>query len=159
MTTKNILIVSAIAIVAAGFVVKDEIERLKQLFLQFRIKPVAIRNFSAKFNDFKPFVSFNMDLNFYNPTFQNFVVNGTIVTIKKILFYDENSNLLGVSDVNIKSLQVDANTGTVIPNIPITLSIGTLIGAAATMVANGFNVDTLRTEMIVSVLGLEYKIG
>lgn len=158
MTTKNIFIVAGITIAAAGFVIKDEIERLRSLFAQFKIAPIAIRNFSAKLNGFEPTMSFNMDLHFFNPTYQNFVANGTLMIIKKLLFYDQSGNFIGVSDANIRSLKVDANTGTTVKNVPITLDAKMLIGAVAAMISNGLKPENIKVEMIVSVLGLEYVI-
>lgn len=159
MSLKKIVVGAGIVAVVGYFLLKDKAGKLIEQFKNITILPVAFKNLNGKWNDGKPYISFNLDLKFMNPTPQNFNANGIVVTLKRILFYDKNNVFLGGTNVNITSLNIPANSSVILPNIPIVLDVQTTIINAMTIINSGnFNINDIKTEAIVSVLGLEYKI-
>lgn len=159
MSLKKIVVGAGIVAVVGYFLLKDKAEKLIEQFKKITILPVDFKKLNVKWNDGKPYISFNLDLKFKNPTPQNFNANGIVVTLKRLLFYDKNNVFLGGSNVNITSLNIPANSSVILPNIPIVLDLQTTIINAMTIINSGsFNINDIKTEAIISVLGLEYKI-
>ena len=158
MSVKKIIIVGGI--LAAGFyLLKQKADNLTAQFSLVKILPVGFKKLNAKWNAGKPIVSFDLDLKFINPTPQNFTADGVVITLKRLLFYDKNGIFLGQSEINMSSLAVPAKSSTVIKNVPIILDLQTTVINAITIIQNGgFSPENIKTEAVISILGLEYKL-
>lgn len=155
-------IVIGLGVMALGgyFLLKDKATKLSEQFKNISILPVEFKNLDAKWNDGKPYVSFNLDLKFINPTDENFNANGVVITLKRLLFYDKNSKLLGGSNINVNALNIPAKSSIILPNVPIVLDLQTtLINIINIIKAGNFSANTIKIEAIISVLGLEYKLS
>ena len=98
MSLKKVLVIGSI--VALGiYLLKEKAQKLTAQFSEVKILPVGFKNLDGKWNDGKPFITFNLDLNFINPTPQNFTADGVIITLKRLLFYDKNNVFLGQTDL------------------------------------------------------------
>lgn len=159
MSLKKIAIISGVLAVTY-FLLKDKAQKLTAHFSQVKIFPVGFKNLDGKWNDGKPFVTFNLDLNFINPTPQNFKADGVVITLKRLLFYDKNNVFLGQSDLNLSSLNIPAKANTIVRNVPITLDLQTTIVNAISIINNksGFSAEDIKIEAIISILGFEYKL-
>lgn len=158
MDIKKIVIGSGLVALVGYALLKDKTGQLAEQFKNLTILPTAFKNLDANWNDGKPYVSFKLDLKFRNPTTQAFNVNGVIITLKRVLFYDKNNAYLGGANVNVKALNIPANSSVTIPGIPIILNLQTTIINAINIINTGFNINDVKTEAIIGVLGLEYKI-
>lgn len=137
---------------------KNKAQQLVSQFEDIVIIPVGLKNFSAKWNNGKPSATFNIDLNFINPTPTVFSADGVILTLKKIVFYDQNDNYLGETILNMTSLNIPAKSKTIVRNIPIVLDLKTTLTNALAIINSGnFSLDKIKTEAVINILGIEYK--
>lgn len=158
MSFKKIVIVGGI-IGVGYYLFKEKAKKLTAQFGLVKILPVGFKNLNGKWNSGKPTVSFNLDLNFINPTAQNFKADGVVIVLKKLNFYDKNNVFLGQSDINMSSLSIPANSSTIIRNVPVSLDLQTTLVNAITIINKGnFIPANIKTEAIISVLGVEYKL-
>ena len=158
MSIKKIIVIGGI--LAAGYyLLKQKAEKLTAQFTEVKILPVGFKNLDGNWNGGKPYISFNLDLNFINPTPQNFRADGVLIVLKRLLFYDKNNIFLGQSDINMSSLSIPAKSSTIVKNVPVVLNLQTtIINAIAIINKGGFSPENIRTEAIISILGLEYKL-
>lgn len=147
-----------IVVLAIGLL-KNKAQQLSAQFENIQILPVGFKNLNAKWNNGKPNLSFNLDLNFINPTPQKFNADGVILTLKKIIFFDKNNVFLGEANPNISALNVPAKSSTIIRNVPVSLDLQTTLVNAIKIVNNGgFKMEEIKTEAVISILGIEYQI-
>jgi hypothetical protein len=159
MSVKKIVIGAGILAVAGYFYLEQRVKKIIEQFEFVRIYPVAFKKLDAKWNDGKPFVTFFLDLKLVNPTAQNFSAQITAVTLKRILFYDKKNMLLGTANVNVKAINIAANSSTIIPNVPVQMDLQTAItNVLGALNTSNFNSTDIRIEVIVSILGTEHKI-
>ncbi|MDL2141173.1 hypothetical protein QQY79_01465 [Flavobacterium tructae] len=160
MSVKKIVIGAGILAVAGYFYLEQRVKKIIEQFEFVKIYPVAFKKLDAKWNDGKPFVTFNLDLKLVNPTAQNFSAQLTAVTLKRILFYDKKNMLLGSANVNVKAINIGANSSTIIPNVPVQMDLQTAItNVLGALNVSNFNSSDIRIEVIVSILGTEHKIS
>lgn len=160
MSVKKIVIGAGILALAGYFYLEQRVKKIIEQFEFVKIYPVAFKKLDAKWNDGKPFVTFNLDLKLVNPTAQNFSAQITAVTLKRILFYDKKNMLLGSTNVNVKAINIAANSSTIIPNVPVQLDLQTAItNVLGALNVSNFNSSDIRIEVIVSILGTEHKIS
>lgn len=137
---------------------KNKAQQLVSQFGDIAIIPVGFKNFTAKWNNGKPSATFNIDLNFINPTPTVFSADGVILTLKKIVFYDQNDIYLGETGLNMTSLNIPAKSSTIVRNVPVALNLQTTLTNAISIINNGgFTMDKIKTEVVISILGIEYK--
>ncbi|WP_281238163.1 hypothetical protein [Flavobacterium praedii] len=137
---------------------KNKAQQLVSQFEDIVIIPVGLKNFNAKWNNGKPSATFSIDLNFINPTPTVFSADGVILTLKKIVFYDQNDNYLGETILNMTSLNIPAKSKTIVRNIPIVLDLKTTLTNALAIINSGnFSLDKIKTEAVINILGIEYK--
>jgi hypothetical protein len=163
---KNKMSISKIAKIGIGIGIvaiavnlfKNKAQQLVSQFGDIAIIPIGFKNFSGKWNNGKPNVSFNIDLNFINPTPTAFSADGVILTLKKLMFYDQNGIYLGETTLNMSSLNIPAKSSTTVRNVPISLDLQTtLINAVTIINSGGFDFNKIKTEIVISILGMEYK--
>lgn len=160
MSLKKIVIGAGIVAVAGYFYLQHKIKKIIEQFGFVKIYPVAFKKLDAKWNDGKPFVTFNLDFKLVNPTSENFSAQVMAVTLKRILFYDKKNVLLGSADVNLNAITIKANSSIVIPNVPIKLDLqSTILNILSVINTTTFNSNDIRIEAIVSILGTEHKIS
>ncbi|KIA99231.1 hypothetical protein OA93_06275 [Flavobacterium sp. KMS] len=160
MSVNKIVIGAGILAVAGYFYLEQRVKKIIEQFQFVKIYPVAFKKLDAKWNDAKPFVTFNLDLKLVNPTAQNFSAQITAVTLKRILFYDKKNMLLGTANVNVKGINIPANSSIVIPNVPVQMDLQTTItNVLGALNVSNFNSSDIRIEVIVSILGTEHKIS
>jgi hypothetical protein len=137
---------------------KNKAQKLVSHFNEIAIIPIGFKNFNGKWNNGKPNVSFSLDLNFINPTPTAFSVDGVVLTLKKIVFYDQKGTYIGETNLNMSSLTIAAKASTTVRNVPISLDLQTTLMNAITVVnSGGFDLSKIKTEVIISILGIEYK--
>ena len=137
---------------------KNKAQQVVSHFSEIAIIPIGFKNFNGKWNNGKPNISFNIDLNFINPTPIVFNVDGVVLTLKKLVFYDQNGIYLGETILNMSSLNIPAKSSTIVRNIPVSLNLQTtLMNAVAIINSGGFDLNKIKTDVIISILGVEYK--
>ncbi|PWA09510.1 hypothetical protein [Flavobacterium laiguense] len=145
-------------VVVAISLFKNKAQQVVSQFSEIAIIPIGVKNFNGKWNNGKPNVSFNIDLNFINPTPTAFSVDGVVLTLKKLVFYDQNGIYIGETNLNMSSLSIAAKSSTAVRNVPISLDLQTTLMNAITIVnSGGFDLSKIKTEVIISILGMEYK--
>ena len=160
MSVRKIIIGVGIVAVVGYFLLGNKIKKIIEQFHFVKVYPVAFKKFDVKWNDGVPFVTFLLDLKMVNPTGVNFDANIVAVTLKRILFYDKRNMLFGSSEVNINSINIPANSNTILKEIPVKLDLQTAITTAITILRNdGFKINEIRTEAVVSILGIDYTLS
>jgi hypothetical protein len=160
MSVRKIIIGVGIVAVVGYFLLGNKIKKIIEQFQFVKVYPVAFKKFDVKWNDGVPFVTFLLDLKMVNPTQVNFDANIVAVTLKRILFYDKRNMLFGSSEVNINSINIPANSSIVLKEIPVKLDLQTAITTAITILRNdGFKISEIRTEAVVSILGIDYTLS
>jgi hypothetical protein len=145
-----------IVAVAVNFY-KNKAQKAMSQFQDIAIIPVGLKNFDAKWNNGKPVVKFNIDLNFINPTPTAFNIDGIIMTLKKIVFYDQNDKYIGETVLDMTYLNIPAKSSTTVKNIPIAMDVQTTLINAIALINGGFKLDKIKTEAVINILGIEYK--
>jgi hypothetical protein len=159
MEAKKLIIGLSIVGLAAYFLIKDKAKKITEQFKNIKFLPVSFSNLNGKFNDFSPYVTFNIDLKVTNPTQEEFNTNGVVVSLKRLLFYDSSNNFIGGSEINLKNLNIPAASSVIIPNVPILLDVtNTLVNVVKAFTTGNFTPSKLKTVAIISVLGLEYRV-
>ena len=149
-----------IVAVVGYFLLGNKIKKIIEQFQFVKVYPVAFKKFDVKWNDGVPFVTFLLDLKMVNPTQVNFDANIVAVTLKRILFYDKRNMLFGSSEVNSSSINIPANSNIILKEIPVKLDLQTAITTAITILRNdGFKINEIRTEAVVSILGIDYTLS
>ncbi|WP_294961143.1 hypothetical protein [uncultured Flavobacterium sp.] len=160
MSVRKIIIGVGIVAVVGYFLLGNKIKKIIEQFQFVKVYPVAFKKFDVKWNDGVPFVTFLLDLKMVNPTQVNFDANIVAVTLKRILFYDKRNMLFGSSEVNINSINIPANSNIILKEIPVKLDLQTAITTAITIIRNdGFKINEIRTEAVVSILGIDYTLS
>ncbi|WP_281239011.1 hypothetical protein [Flavobacterium praedii] len=160
MSVRKIVIGVGIVAVVGYFLLGNKIKKIIEQFQFVKVYPVAFKKFDVKWNDGVPFVTFLLDLKMVNPTNVNFDANIVAVTLKRILFYDKRNMLFGSSEVNIDKVNIPANSSIILNQIPVKLDLQTAITTAITILRNdGFTINEIRTEAVVSILGIDYKLS
>ena len=160
MSLKKIVIGTGIVAIAGYFFLQHRVKKIIEQFQYVRIYPVAFKKLDAKWNDARPYITFNLDLKLTNPTSENFSAKITAVKLKRILFYDKKNMLLGSANVNVDAITIAANSSIVIPNVPVQMDLQTtIVNVLAAMATSNFKSSDIRIEAIVSVLGAEHKIN
>ncbi|WP_374173887.1 hypothetical protein [Flavobacterium tructae] len=160
MSLKKIVIGAGIVAVVGYFFLEYKVKKIMEQFEFVKIYPVAFKKIDAKWNDGKPFVTFNLDFKLVNPTSENFSAQILAVTLKRILLYDKKNMLLGSANINVSAVTIKANSSTIIANVPIQLDLQTTITNILSFVnTSNFNSNDIRMEAIVSILGTEHKIS
>jgi hypothetical protein len=122
--------------------------------------PVAFKSLNAKWNDGVPYVTFKLDLKMVNPTPLNFNASIVAVKLKRILFYDKNNILFGSSEMDINAISIPANSSITIKDIPVAFDLKTALTTAMEMIlGKGFNTNDIRTEVVIEILGIDYKLS
>ncbi len=160
MSVRKIIIGVGIVAVVGYFLLGNKIKKIIEQFQFVKVYPVAFKKFDVKWNDGVPFVTFLLDLKMVNPTQVNFDANIVAVTLKRILFYDKRNMLFGSSEVNINAINIPANSNIILKEIPVKLDLQTAITTAITILRNdGFKINEIRTEAVVSILGIDYTLS
>ena len=160
MSVRKIIIGVGIVAVVGYFLLGNKIKKIIEQFQFVKVYPVAFKKFDVKWNDGVPFVTFLLDLKMVNPTQVNFDANIVAVTLKRILFYDKRNMLFGSSEVNSSSINIPANSNIILKEIPVKLDLQTAITTAITILRNdGFKINEIRTEAVVSILGIDYTLS
>lgn len=160
MSVRKIIIGVGIVAVVGYFLLGNKIKKIIEQFQFVKVYPVAFKKFDVKWNDGVPVVTFLLDLKMVNPTQVNFDANIVAVTLKRILFYDKRNMLFGSSEVNINSINIPANSNIILKEIPVKLDLQTAITTAITILRNdGFKINEIRTEAVVSILGIDYTLS
>jgi hypothetical protein len=160
MSVRKIIIGVGIVAVVGYFLLGNKIKKIIEQFQFVKVYPVAFKKFDVKWNDGVPFVTFLLDLKMVNPTQVNFDANIVAVTLKRILFYDKRNMLFGSSEVNINSINIPANSNIILKEIPVKLDLQTAITTAINILRNdGFKINEIRTEAVVSILGIDYTLS
>ncbi|SHM71593.1 hypothetical protein [Flavobacterium chilense] len=160
MSLKKIVVGAGIVAVVGYYFLEYKVKKIMEQFEFVKIYPVAFKKLDAKWNDGKPFVTFNLDFKLVNPTSENFSAQILAVTLKRILFYDKKNMLLGSANINVSAVTIKANSSTIIANVPIQLDLQTTITNILSFVnTSNFNSNDIRMEAIVSILGTEHKIS
>jgi hypothetical protein len=160
MSVRKIIIGVGIVAVVGYYLLGNKIKRIVEQFQYVKVYPVAFKKFDVKWNDGVPFVTFLLDLKMVNPTGVTFDANIVAVTLKRILFYDKRNMLFGSSEVNINAINIPANSSIVLKEIPVKLDLQTAITTAITILRNdGFKINEIRTEAVVSILGIDYTLS
>lgn len=160
MSVRKIIIGVGIVAVVGYFLLGNKIKKIIEQFQFVKVYPVAFKKFDVKWNDGVPFVTFLLDLKMVNPTQVNFDANIVAVTLKRILFYDKRNMLFGSSEVNINSINIPANSNIILKEIPVKLDLQTAITTAITILRNdSFKINEIRTEAVVSILGIDYTLS
>ncbi|WP_158728640.1 hypothetical protein [Flavobacterium sp. I-STPA6A] len=145
-------------VVVAVSLFKNKAQKVVSQFSEIAIIPIGLKNFNGKWNNGKPNVSFLLDLNFINPTPTAFSVDGVVLTLKKLVFYDQNGIYIGETNLNMSSLSIAEKSSTTVRNIPISLDLQTtLMNAIRIVNSGGFDLSKIKTEVTISILGIEYK--
>jgi hypothetical protein len=145
-------------VVVAVSLFKNKAQQVVSQFSEISIIPIGLKNFNGKWNNGKPNVSFSLDLNFINPTPTAFSVDGVVLTLKKLVFYDQNGIYIGETSLNMSSLSIAAKSSTAVRNVPISLDLQTtLMNAIIIVNSGGFDLSKIKTEVIISIFGIEYK--
>lgn len=160
MSVRKIIIGVGIVAVVGYFLLGNKIKKIIEQFQFVKVYPVAFKKFDVKWNDGVPFVTFLLDLKMVNPTQVNFDANIVAVTLKRILFYDKRNMLFGSSEVNSSSINIPANSNIILKEIPVKLDLQTAITTAINILRNdGFKINEIRTEAVVSILGIDYTLS
>lgn len=160
MSLRKIVIGVGIVAVVGYYLLGNKVKKIIEQFQNVKVYPVAFKNLDAKWNDGIPYVTFKLDLKMVNPTPVNFNASIVAVTLKRILFYDKKNVLFGSSEVNINTLNIPANSSVILKDILVKLDLQTAITTAIAILGNdSFNVKEIRTEAIVSILGIDYKLS
>lgn len=155
----NKIVITGGILTIGYFLLQEKAKKLTTQFGLVKILPVGFKNLTGKWNSGKPAISFTLDLNFINPTPQNFKADGVVVVLKKLIFYDKNNVFLGQSDINMSYLSIPSNSSTIVRNIPVSVDLQTTLINAITIINNGnFVPANIKTEAVISVLGIEYKL-
>lgn len=160
MSNKILAILGTVAVVGTGiyFYAKTKSKQLINQFDKIKTGISALRNFDAKFNDFKPYATFNLDLKFTNPTDQDFRANGIVVKLKRILMYDKQNRLLGTATPNVTGISIAKNSSTTLKNIPVRLEITASVLNIIQIIKDWkVNPTDFTFETVIDVLGIEYK--
>lgn len=160
MSNKILAILGTVAVVGTGiyFYAKTKSKQLINQFDKIKTGISALRNFDAKFNDFKPYATFNLDLKFTNPTDQDFRANGIVVKLKRILMYDKQNRLLGTATPNVTGISIAKNSSTTLKNIPVRLEITASVLNIIQIIQDWkVNPTDFTFETVIDVLGIEYK--
>ena len=119
---KKFVLISGALVLAAllfGFKKVTEIKSIVEK-LQTRLD----RLYSINFDFSKNFISFLIDFTILNPTDTNLNFNtGTLITIKKVLFYNKKDELFGQAIVDISSIEIPANGQIGIVEVPVETTI------------------------------------
>lgn len=152
--------VAVLAVIGTGvfMYVKNKSKIVLNQFEKIKTGISALKNFDAKFNDFKPYATFNLDLKFTNPTDQDFKANGIIVKVKRILMYDKQNRLLGTATPNVTGISIAKFSSTTLRNIPVRLEITASV-LNIIQIINDWKVNPsdFTFETVIDVLGIEYK--
>ena len=160
MSNKILAILGTVAVVGTGiyFYAKTKSKQLINQFDKIKTGISALRNFDAKWNDFKPYATFNLDLKFTNPTDQDFRANGIVVKLKRILMYDKQNRLLGTAIPNVTGISIAKNSSTTLKNIPVRLEITASVLNIIQIIQDWkVNPTDFTFETVIDVLGIEYK--
>jgi hypothetical protein len=160
MSNKILAILGTVAVVGTGiyFYAKTKSKQLINQFDKIKTGISALRNFDAKWNDFKPYATFNLDLKFTNPTDQDFRANGIVVKLKRILMYDNQNRLLGTAIPNVTGVSIAKNSSTTLKNIPVRLEITASVLNIIQIIQDWkVNPTDFTFETVIDVLGIEYK--
>jgi hypothetical protein len=159
MEAKKLIIGLGVVGLAAYFLIKSKAQQITDQFKNIKFLPISFSNLNGKFNDFKPYVTFNIDLRVTNPTQETFNTSGVVVSLKRLLFYDANNNFIGGSEINLKALNIPAASSVVIPNVPILIDVtNTLSNVIKAFTQGTFTAQNIKTVAIIGVLGLEYRV-
>ena len=156
MGFKKIIAVGLIATTIVGVMLSQNIKNAIKKLQSVKIVPTSLRDFDAKFNDFKPFVSFKLNILLFNPLNEAIQVNGYIAKLQRIIIKDKKGNVLGVSTPNIGKISIPAKASYTLPNVPFSLDIQTL--AINLINYKTITKDSFQFEVIISVAGAEYKL-
>ncbi len=160
MSNKILAILGTVAVVGTGiyFYAKTKSKQLVNQFDKIQTRISTLRNFDAKFNDFKPYATFNLDLKFTNPTDQDFRANGIVVKLKRILMYDKQNRLLGTATPNVTGISIAKNSSTTLKNISVRLEITASVLNIIQIIQDWkVNPSDFTFETVIDVLGIEYK--
>ena len=156
MGTKKIIALGLITASVLAVVVKQKINKVNQQFDRLKLMPTGLQNLKVVWNDFKPLVTFTIDLQITNPLKEPFEINGIVAKLQRIIIYDKNGRLLGVSTPNVGNIKIPALGAFTLSKIPFTLDVQTL--AINLINYKSLTKDSFIFEGIITVLGAEYKI-
>lgn len=159
MSVKKLVIGAGIIAIAGYFFLEYKVQKIIERFQFVKIYPVALKKLNFKWNDGEPFIAFNLDIKLTNPTSEVFSAKIVAVKLKRILFYDKKNVLLGTATVNTNAITIPANGSTTLYDIPIQLDLKNAATTIVLAIQNSFNINDIRIETIVSILGTEHKIS
>lgn len=156
MGIKKIIAIGLVTATIGAVLIRQKIQKTIKQIGSVGILPVGISDLQFKWNDFKPLVSFKVDLMLTNPLTEAISINGLIAKVQRIVIYDAQGKALGVSTPNIGKINIPANGNYTLPKVPFTLDAQRL---AITLINyKSLSKDNFKFETIVSILGAEYKI-
>lgn len=157
--SKIITGILAVGVIGAGvyIYVKNKGKSLVNQFDKIKTSVSKISNLNGKFNDFKPFITFDLDLKFTNPTDQEFNANGVVVKLQRIVLYDKNNKAIGTATPNISAINIRKKSSTIIKQIPVNIQLtATVLNIVQIIKDWKINPANFRIETVIDVLGMEY---
>jgi hypothetical protein len=160
MSLRKIVVGVGIVAVLGYFLLGDKVKKIIEQFQNVKVVPVAFKSLNTKWNDGVPYVTFKLDLKMVNPTPLNFNASIVAVKLKRILFYNKNNILFGSSEMDINAISIPANSSITIKDIPVAFDLKTALTTAMEMIlGKEFNTNDIRTEVVIEILGIDYKLS
>ena len=152
------LVIAAAAGTGIYIYAKNKAKSVINQFDKIKTSITGLRNFDAKFNDFKPYATFNIDLKFTNPTDQDFKANGIVIKLARVLMYDKQNRLIGTASPNVSAISISKRSSTTLRNIPVRLEItASILNIIQIINSWKVNPSDFTFETIIDCLGVEYK--
>lgn len=125
--------------------------KLKSIFEKITISPTGFRNLSVALDK----ITFNVDVEMFNPSEDNFDVSGYVVKLERLNFF-YNGKYLATAKPQLSEISIPANNRIRINNIPVVLPTASVVAYAYEFV--NFNFNKLTVEAVIGVAGREITI-
>ncbi len=154
---KNILLLAIGSPVAAIILGIKKIYQVKSIINQLQTKLVKIHK--IQLDVLKNQASFLADMSITNPTETELNVNtATLISLKRVLFYDLNNELLAIAHTHIDQINIAPGKSLQLINIPFQTKITNGISKIQGFLKGNTNKE-IRIEIELEAFGKRYRTG
>jgi hypothetical protein len=153
---KTKIILSALALGATGLVLFGNrqvsgmnhiIQNLKTDIKKIRLKGVTGNN-----------VRLSVDVDLINATSSSLNVPGKLVTVKTLRFFSPSGKYLGVADINLSNISIEANGVKTLQDIPVVISLRDITSSLPEILDIIKDSSTLVVKADVNAFGMDFTV-
>lgn len=151
------LLIGGAALGGLALLTKDKVTGIAAVAKELKVSVTKLKN--IKLAGLQA-LNLTIDLQVFNPTPQNLTIStGKVLTLSKIRFFDRTGKFLGESYPQVSGIEIPAQSGLTVSNIPVVINLQNAGAVLNTLVDTALSQSQLQYELTFEGLGQTFTIN